>query len=178
MHALTFLFGLVALLVSAGAVASTPDAPREWAARAWVESQRHSFNDERYSLVVAGVTGGVQISPGVMIEGNVGVGVGDDTDQGATLELNRALSLSLRMTAPPSASGYRLMSRMGVSVVSLEQRNPSLTDEDFSGGHFSLGVERAIRPNLSWTVEVVYTALDSDIDTGALRAGLSWVVSR
>jgi len=178
MNSLKSLLAFACMCSSLSAFASTEPAKHEFATRVWAESQRHTFDDTSYRLAAAGLSGGYLVAPGVMVEGSFGTGVSDDTEAGRTLELNRALSLSLRMTAPPSPSGYRLMSRLGLSVVTLQQLDDVDTKEDFSGGHFSLGVERSIRPGLAWTLEAVYTALDGDIDSGALRASLGWVLRR
>ncbi|MEM6985367.1 MAG: hypothetical protein AAF499_02410 [Pseudomonadota bacterium] len=142
-----------------------------------LDAQRYTVSETDFDVLTAVVGASVPIDTGVMVELNFGQGVEQDEIGNLELQVDRFSELSLRMTAPPTDNGFRVMSRLGFTFATLETVTTTTgasTDSDLSGYHFSLGVERALGSNLAWSFEAVHIDLDDDIRSAALRGSLSW----
>lgn len=176
---LVLAFSILCVLFARPASAMSVIQQERAALRLSVDFQRYTLSESDFDLPAILLGVGVAVGTGVMLEVTAGEGLDEDGIGDLTLQLSRYADLSLRMTAPPAESGYRLMSRLGLTVADLEQisiASADTTNTDFSGFHISLGVERPIFPSLLWSLEAVYLDLDRDIESWSVRGSVSWVL--
>lgn len=176
---LILAFSILCVLFARSASAVSDIQQERAALRLSVDFQRYTLSESDFDLPAILLGVGVPVGTGVMLEVTAGEGLDEDGIGDLTLQLSRYADLSLRMTTPPTESGYRLMSRLGLTFADLEQSSIAsavTTNTDFSGFHISLGVERPIFPSLLWSLEAVYLDLDRDIESWSVRGSVSWVL--
>lgn len=119
---------------------------------------------------------GVWISPGIGIEGTLGVGVADDTDNGLTLETDKMTALNLRLESPNhvGVTAYVLLGAVSYDLKGSRTGTSFPGQETFDGYQVSVGVNQYFpdHPNTALNLSATTYGVDQGIDSYGLRIGI------